>query len=194
MVTDSSPARSDSKKHASRRKGRPGRTPASVSPSKLARRGRSTSRSISSVTWRRKPFVECCRDRRVVVGRRSPAGANAPSPRQRGPRRLGRRRGNGRAASAWRVGDRVDVLLEFPCEAGLADARLAGDKHQAGASLLRSGVEELLHQPQLAVAPDERRFEPVDPLRAARTAVVRTAWNSSTGNDLPFSSCVPVET
>ncbi len=57
------------------------------------------------------------------------------------------------------LGQPVDVLLELPGEPGLADARDAGDRDDLRLPLLCRGVEELLHQTQLAVAADERRFQ-----------------------------------
>ncbi len=60
-----------------------------------------------------------------------------------------------------RVGsEAVDVLLELPGEARLADARDSGDEHELGALLLVGGVEEILDELQLAVAADKRSFEP----------------------------------
>ncbi len=61
----------------------------------------------------------------------------------------------------------VEVLLELPAEAGLADACDADDRHQLRAALLGGDVEELLDEPQLAVAADERRLEPHRLLRAS---------------------------
>ena len=55
----------------------------------------------------------------------------------------------------------------------------------------RRSVEELLDEPQLAVAADERRLEPG---RASLAAAVRDhaqARQSWTGSLLPFSSCAP---
>ncbi len=53
----------------------------------------------------------------------------------------------------------IDVLEELPAEPGLADARDARHRHEMCALLVRGSVEELLHEPQLAVTPDERRLE-----------------------------------
>ena len=61
----------------------------------------------------------------------------------------------------------VDVLLELPGEPRLADAGDAAHEHELRAPLLGAGMEELLHEPKLAVAADERRLQP---RRAQRTA------------------------
>ena len=55
--------------------------------------------------------------------------------------------------------DAVDVLEELPCEAALADAGLARDRDEPDALLARRRVEQVLEQPQLRVATDERRLE-----------------------------------
>ena len=57
--------------------------------------------------------------------------------------------------------DPVEVLVELPPEPRLADPGDAGDRNEVGLALFRRGMEELLHLPQLAVAADERRLEPV---------------------------------
>ena len=53
----------------------------------------------------------------------------------------------------------VHVLEELPAEPGLADACDPRHRHEVCALLVRGRVEELLHEPQLAVTPDERRLE-----------------------------------
>src|ERR687891_2366770 len=57
------------------------------------------------------------------------------------------------------VDEAVDVLLELPREARLADARDPDDGEEVRLSLLRGRVEEVLDHPQLALPPDERRLE-----------------------------------
>ena len=57
------------------------------------------------------------------------------------------------------LGDAVEVLVELPGEPRLADAGDAGDREQMRLVLVGAGVEELLREPQLAVAADERRLE-----------------------------------
>ena len=64
----------------------------------------------------------------------------------------------------------VDVLEELPGEPALADAGLAGDRHEPGASLAGGRVEEVLEQAELVVATDERRLE------ALRAGPRRRAW------------------
>ena len=58
------------------------------------------------------------------------------------------------------VDDAVEVLVELPGEARLADAGDSGDGHQVGAAVVRRRVEEVLDQLELAVAADERGLEP----------------------------------
>ena len=65
----------------------------------------------------------------------------------------------------------VDVLLQLPREPRLADPGDAQDRDQAGAPLVARGVEEVLHEPELALAADERRFQPG---RASLPAAVRS--------------------
>jgi hypothetical protein len=57
------------------------------------------------------------------------------------------------------LGEAVQVLVEFPREARLADAGDAEDGDEVRAALLGGGVVELLDEPELAVAADERRLE-----------------------------------
>ena len=53
----------------------------------------------------------------------------------------------------------VDVALELGREPRLADPGDADDRDQACLALVARGVEEILDQAHLAVAPDERRLE-----------------------------------
>jgi hypothetical protein len=57
------------------------------------------------------------------------------------------------------VGEAVDVLLELPGEAGLADAGDARDRDELCLLFVRRAMEELLDQAQLAIAADEGRFQ-----------------------------------
>ena len=59
-----------------------------------------------------------------------------------------------------RVDDPVEVLVELPRQARLADPGDPGHRNEMGPPFRRAAVEELLDQLQLALAPDERRFEP----------------------------------
>ena len=90
------------------------------------------------------------------------------------------------------VGDAVEVLLELPREARLADAGDADDRDEVRLSLLRRAVEVLLDEAQLARAADERRLE-LAATRARRreSTVTRSARKSESGSALPFSSCSP---
>ena len=63
--------------------------------------------------------------------------------------------------------DPVDVLLELPRQATLADAALAGDRHEPEAPLAGRRVEEVLQEPKLRIAADEGCLEPVAPPDAA---------------------------
>ena len=58
------------------------------------------------------------------------------------------------------LGETVDVLVELPQQARLADPRLAADRHQARGAVFDRAVEEILEQPQIAVATDQRRLQP----------------------------------
>ena len=60
----------------------------------------------------------------------------------------------------------VEVLLELPQQARLADARGAGDDHEAHGAAIHAAVEELLDESQLGVAAHERRLQPVAALGA----------------------------
>jgi hypothetical protein len=65
--------------------------------------------------------------------------------------------------------DAVEVLLELPEDAALADAGNPGEGHQAGLAVPRRGMEEVLQQLQVLVATDEGRLEhrPTTPATAA---------------------------
>ena len=53
----------------------------------------------------------------------------------------------------------VEVLLELPREPGLADPTDADHRDEARPTLVRGGVEPLLHQSELGVTSHERRLE-----------------------------------
>ena len=63
----------------------------------------------------------------------------------------------------------VDVFQELPGKPALADAGLPGDRHESNASVAGRGVEQVLEEPQLGVAADERGLEAV--LATAATAL-----------------------
>ena len=65
--------------------------------------------------------------------------------------------------------DTVHVLEVLPAEPRLADAGDADDGHELRPALVGRGVEDLLHEPKLAVAPDERRLQ-ADRLEGAAAA------------------------
>ena len=66
------------------------------------------------------------------------------------------------------VRDAVEVLVELPREPRLADAGDAGQRDEVRLVLVRRGVEEVLDLAKLAIAADERRFEPLRLQRAAQ--------------------------
>ncbi len=68
---------------------------------------------------------------------------------------------------AVHLGDAVQVLVEFPAEAALADPGDAAHRDEVGPTALGCGVEEVLHQPQLPVPPDEGSLEPLGLERSA---------------------------
>ena len=61
----------------------------------------------------------------------------------------------------------VEVLLELPRQARLADPRRPHDAHEARLPLACAGVEQVLEQAQLLVPPDERRLERLAAVAAA---------------------------
>jgi len=65
------------------------------------------------------------------------------------------------------VDQSVDVLQELPRQARLADPSDPDHGEQVRAALVGARVEEILQQPELAVAADERRLEPGGPELAA---------------------------
>ena len=65
------------------------------------------------------------------------------------------------------VDQAVDVLLELPGQPRLPDPGDPDHRDQVRLALLGAGVEELLDEPELAVAADERRLEAGRLLRAA---------------------------
>ena len=66
-----------------------------------------------------------------------------------------------------RLDEAVDVLQELPGEAGLADPGRADDAHEARPLLAAGRMEEVLEQPELVVAADERGLERLAPVPAA---------------------------
>ena len=100
-------------------------------------------------------------------------GDPAAHPHHVGERPVGDSLAVGEAAAAVPpdlFDDPVEVLVELPAEARLADACDARYGDELRALLVGAGVEELLDPPQLAVAADERRLEP---LRAELAADAR---------------------
>jgi hypothetical protein len=67
------------------------------------------------------------------------------------------------------LGEAVDVFEELPAQPRLPDPGRSGDRDQPGLTAVDAGVEQLLHQPQLGAAPEERCLEAVDPLQATDT-------------------------
>ena len=68
------------------------------------------------------------------------------------------------------AGEPVDVLLELPREARLSDTADPDDRDEMRPAVFRGGVEELLDEPQLAIASDERRLEAAGLRRSADEA------------------------
>ena len=88
--------------------------------------------------------------------------------------------------------DAVDVLHELPREPALADPAGPDDRHEPRAASRGGRVEQVLEQPQLVVAPDERRLERRRArLRPPRSATTRSARHAGTGRALPLSACSP---
>src|SRR6266508_2866421 len=97
------------------------------------------------------------RGRRVVVlGDRA---AHANHVRQRPVRNALAVGETAAAMPVDRVRDAVEVLVELPHQAGLADAGDARHGDEVRLSLLGANVEEILDLPELAVPADERRLE-----------------------------------
>jgi hypothetical protein len=59
------------------------------------------------------------------------------------------------------VDQAVEVLVELPGEPRLADPGDAADGDELRLALLGARVEDVLDLPQLAVAADERRLQPL---------------------------------
>ena len=144
---------------------------------------------VGDVLLDRRPQLRQCRLRRLLLD------DPRPHPHHLRQRPVGDAFAVGEAAAAVPpdvVGEPVDVLLELPGEARLADPGDADDRDELGLALLGGRVEQLLDQAQLAVAADERRLE-ADGLQGAAAARghTRSARQSGTGSALPFSSCSP---
>ena len=84
-----------------------------------------------------------------------------------------------------RLNKAVEVLLEFPGQAGLADPADPGDRHEPGPPLPPGRMEEVLEQAQLVVAADEGGLERLRPPVTA-DAGRRRAGRARTG---PGRSC-----
>ena len=67
------------------------------------------------------------------------------------------------------LGKAVEILVELPGQAGLADAGDAHDRDQVGLPVVGAREEQLLDGPQLAIAPDERRLQPLGLQGSARS-------------------------
>ena len=86
----------------------------------------------------------------------------------------------------------VEVLEELPGEPALADAALAGHRDQPDAPVPGGRVVEVLEEPQLVVAPDERRLDRLGPARGRRARpTTRRARQAGTGASLPLRSWSP---
>ena len=63
--------------------------------------------------------------------------------------------------------------------------------HEPGPPLAAGRVEQVLEQPELVVAADERRLERLGRLRPPRSATTRSARHAGTGAALPLRVCSP---
>ena len=165
---------------AARRTAARRRTDPRWSPAPSARRARAGARAAARRKRRSSGVGDVLlddrrelRERRAGPRPRRSAPASGPSPRAPSRRRPRRRRGSGRGATSTSSDEPVEVLLELPGEARLADPGDPDDRDQVRLALLGAGVEELLDQAQLAVAADERRLEADRLLRAAAAATTR---------------------
>jgi hypothetical protein len=70
------------------------------------------------------------------------------------------------AVPADRCAEPVDVLPELPRQSRLAHTRVAVDDDEGRTPAVLGCVEELLDQPQLAIATDQRSLQAVGPLRS----------------------------
>ena len=84
-----------------------------------------------------------------------------------------------------RLDQAVHVLEELPGEAGLADPGRADDADEPRPALADSGVVEVLEQPELLVAADERRLERLAPVTPPSWATTRSARQAGTGLACP---------
>ena len=184
-----SASRSKKSRQAEKRSSRSGAV-RSASPSRCASLGSSQPRSSASGTC-------------SSIGARSLASARlgrllledpGPHPHHLGERPVGDAVAVGEAAAPVPpevVGEPVHVLLELPGEPRLADPGDPEDRDEVRLALLRAGVEELLDQPQLAVAADEGRLERRPILRPAARRPIPAARARAAPARLPFSSCSP---
>ena len=102
----------------------------------------------------------------------------AAHPHHVGERPVGDAVAIGEAAAAVPVRELrqpVEVLVELPAEARLADPGDPGDRDQVRLPLLGTGVEEVLDLAELAAAADERGLEPRRLERAASARRRRAA-------------------
>ena len=126
----------------------------------------------------------------LVLARSGSASApSRPAPSRRRPRR---RRGSGRGATR-RCSTRPSMYFSnSQASRDLPIPAMPDDRDELGAAVLGRGVEEVLDQPQLAVAADERRLETGRlELRPPRRRPRAERAKSGTGSALPFSSCAP---
>ena len=139
---------------------------ASSRPSRCASRGSTNARSSGSRRCSSSVARSFCARRGGLLVLRDPA----PHPDHVRQRPIGHSLAVGQTASpvpVHLVDDPVEVLVELPREARLADPRDPGHRDQVRPPVLGGTVEELLDQLQLALAADERRLQPGRLERAA---------------------------
>src|SRR5207302_1226413 len=76
------------------------------------------------------------------------------------------------------VDEAVDVLLELPGQARLADAGHTDRGDEARSAVVRGRVEQVLDEPELSVAADERRFEPPRATPGEHTGSRAQVWRA----------------
>ena len=157
-----------------------------------AARARSSRRSASSGTFGARTSAILRAGRRGVVAleqARPRRGPSRPAPRTRSPRRTTGERPSchhtrSTTPSTYLRNSHARRLLPMPAWPVIETS--------ADALLARRRVEQVLEQPQLRVATDERRLEPLVTAPPARARRRRAGpGTTATGATLPLSTCSP---
>ena len=160
-------------------------------PSRASRQASMVGRSAGSVTCSSTARRDALPGRRLVV-RLEQAAALADHLAERPERHalaVGRR---ATLVPERPAGQAVRVLGELPGEAALADAGLAGDRDESGATFATGRVEGVADQAELDVAADERRLEALGPADAPGLGHDRAGLDTRvSGSALPLSSRSP---